>query len=65
MKVFEKHGIGYVPLGGTAVGAERNQGIVPWDDDLDFAVHEDYQSVLLGAASDDLRKNIYCNYNFP
>ena len=54
-KVFEKYGIGYVLDSGSALGAERNQGIIPWDDDLDIAILEDYEPVLLKEASEDLR----------
>ena len=35
----------------------RNHGRSFWDDDFDFAVHEDYESILLNAAADDLRKH--------
>ena len=56
-KVFERHGIGYVLEGGSALGAERHGGLIPWDDDFDLAVHEDYESVLLNAAATDLRKH--------
>ena len=59
--MFERHGIGYVLEGGSALGAERHQGIIPWDDDLDISVHEDYESVLLKEAADDLRKFITLN----
>ena len=56
--VFEKHGIGYVLEGGSALGAERHGGMIPWDDDFDVALHEDYEEVLLHAAAFDLRKNL-------
>ena len=58
--VFEKHGIGYVLEGGSALGAERHGGMIPWDDDFDIALHEDYEEVLLHAAANDLRKNFFC-----
>ena len=56
--VFEKHGIGYILDGGSALGAERHKGIIPWDDDLYIAVHGDYESLLMNEVANDLCKNI-------
>lgn len=34
----ERHGLRYVMIGGTAIGALRHQGFIPWDDDIDIAM---------------------------
>lgn len=43
----KKHGLNYYLLGGTALGAERHGGFIPWDDDFDVCmVKSDYRRLL-------------------
>ncbi len=43
-KLCEKHNIPLLMLYGSALGAVRHQGFIPWDDDIDLGVkREDYE----------------------
>lgn len=42
----EDHGLTYYMCGGCCIGSVRNQGFIPWDDDVDvFMPREDYEKL--------------------
>ncbi len=36
--IFKRYDLHFVMIGGTAIGALRHQGFIPWDDDIDIAM---------------------------
>lgn len=47
IKVCEDNDLRYFVSGGTAIGAVRHRGLIPWDDDIDvYMPREDYEKLM-------------------
>ncbi len=70
MQFCDQNGLQYFGLGGTGIGAVRNQGFIPWDDDIDIALpRKDYDAFVRLATEQLSDKYIIMNPdydpNFP
>ena len=46
-KICERHGLRYYAAYGTAIGAMRHKGFIPWDDDMDVCMpRKDYDAFV-------------------
>lgn len=46
-KICDSHGLRYYVTDGTAIGAVRHKGFIPWDDDFDVSMpREDYERFI-------------------
>lgn len=47
MEICEEHHLTYYCIGGTAIGAVRHNGLIPWDDDIDVGLpRPDYDRLV-------------------
>lgn len=58
-RLCRKHDIPYMLFAGSALGAVRHQGIIPWDDDLDVVMLRPHYKRFLEVASKELQDSTY------
>jgi len=62
VEICEKHKITYFMHGGSALGAVRHKGPVPWDDDADIVVPENQINKLCNVLCKELSDEFYVDY---
>ncbi len=61
-KLCARHGIDYFAGGGTAIGAIRHKGMIPWDDDIDInLLRKDYNRFIEYAKTEYSDKYLIVN----
>ena len=64
ISLCDKHNIEYFIIGGTALGAVRHKGFIPWDDDLDIGMTRKNYEHFLEIAKKELPKDLFLqNFN--
>ena len=62
VRVCDKCGIQYFIQGGSAIGAFYNQGIIPWDDDIDVGMTRDNYERFLKEAPAELGRDFFLEW---
>lgn len=61
-ELCDRHGIRYALIGGSALGARRHGGFIPWDDDIDVGMLRSDFEQFLQVARRDLPDRLYLQY---
>ena len=58
-EICQRHNIDYYLLGGSAIGAIRHKGFIPWDDDLDIIMSHDNYDKFIAVCNTELDTSKY------
>lgn len=58
-EICKKIGVSYFLVCGTAIGAAKYKGFIPWDDDIDVALFRDDYNSFLSEAPKHLPENLF------
>lgn len=61
-RICDKHGIKYFAMGGSAIGAIYDKGILPWDDDIDIGMTRDNYNKFLQVAPKELSADYFLSW---
>lgn len=65
LEVCEKHGLKIWVDSGTLIGAVREKGFIPWDDDIDTIMMRDDYEKLMAVAKDEFPAPYYMSVDEP
>lgn len=61
-RICEKHSIKYFAMGGSAIGAIYDKGILPWDDDIDIGMTRENYNKFLKIAPSELNSDYFLSW---
>lgn len=62
--VCERHDIRYFLISGSALGAVRHKGFIPWDDDMDLGMLRDDYNRFIQYARDEIKEPLFLQDGF-
>ncbi len=60
--ICRRHGLSWFGIGGTALGAVRHGGFIPWDDDIDIGMPRRDYEIFLSAAREELPQGYHLQH---
>ena len=63
IKIIEKYNLSYFLVCGSALGAVKYQGFIPWDDDIDIALPRDDYNKFIDYAKKELPENLFVQHH--